>query len=104
MWQQLRAENAPLRIIRNDRLCSAPITEFDHLLLSFADEHWRKTARVIGEAMARSWDDNGIQTEDLLLGGRIWALVEAGRLEARGDLSHWRHSEVRLRGDQEHVS
>jgi hypothetical protein len=29
---------------------------------------------------------------------RICALVEAGRLEAQGDLSKWRHSEVRLPG------
>jgi hypothetical protein len=98
MWQQLRAENAPLRVIRGDRLRSAPITEFDRLLLSAADQHWRKTGMVIGRAMAGTWDSDGIQTDDLLLGGRVWALVESVRLEAQGNLNDWQHSEVRLAG------
>jgi hypothetical protein len=96
MWDQLRAENAPLRIIRGARLQSAPITAFDELLLSSADERWLKTARVIGKAMAESWDDDGIQVDDLVLGARVQALVEAGHLDGRGDLSDWHHSEVRL--------
>ena len=96
MWEQLRVENAPLRIIRGARLQSAPITAFDELLLSCADERWVKTARVIGRALAESWDGDGIQVDDLVLGARVPALVAAGRLDGRGDLSDWRHSEVRL--------
>jgi hypothetical protein len=95
-WKQLRAENAPLRIIRDGRLQSAPITAFDDLLLSCADESWLKTARVVGTALGESWDDDGIQVDDLVLGARVKALVELGHLDGRGDLSDWRHSEVRL--------
>jgi hypothetical protein len=96
LWERLRAENAPLRIIRGGQLQSAPISAFDDLLLSCADDRWRKTARVIGTALAESWDDDGIQVGDLVLGARVHALVELGHLEARGDLDDWRHSEVRL--------
>ena len=31
-----------------------------------------------------------------MLGARIVALAEAGRIEGAGDLRMWRHSEVRL--------
>ena len=32
-----------------------------------------------------------------IIGARIVALAEAGRIEGAGDLRMWRHSEVRLR-------
>jgi hypothetical protein len=96
MWKQLRAENAPLRIIRGDRLHSAQLTVFDDTLLSCAASRWLKTARIVGEASSRTWDKDGIQTSDLVLGARVVALVEAGRLEGRGNLQDWRWSEVRL--------
>jgi hypothetical protein len=96
LWKQLRAENAPLRITRDGRLQSAPISAFDDLLLSCADERWLKTARVIGAAMGESWDKDGMQVGDLVLGARVRTLVELGHLDGRGDLSDWRHSEVRL--------
>jgi len=96
MWDQLRAENAPLRIIRGGRLQSAPITVFDELVLSCAEKSWLRTSRVLGGAMAESWDKDGIQAGDLVLHARVQALVKAGHLEGRGDLRDWRHSEVRL--------
>src|SRR5262249_26227150 len=96
MWEQLQAENAPLRILHDGRLRSAPINAFDELLLSCAEERWLEVARVVGKAMAESWDDDGIQVGDLVLGARVQALVEVGHLESRGDLRDWWHSEVRL--------
>jgi hypothetical protein len=101
MWQQLRAENAALRIIRADRLRSAPITYFDELLYSCASEQWLKMARVVGQAAVESWDDDGVQTRDIVLTARVRALVAAGQLEGRGDLADLHRSEVRITAPQE---
>jgi hypothetical protein len=53
-WRQLRAANAPLRVVDTDGLRSAPITFFDQQLLSFANASWQKPARIIGETM-KEW-------------------------------------------------
>lgn len=47
LWRRLRAENAPLRVVDAGGLRSAPITFFDHQLLSFANVTWQKPARII---------------------------------------------------------
>ena len=95
MWRKLRAENAPFRVVAGDDLVSAPITVHDELLLSGATREWRKTARVVGEAIGVAWD-RGVEVSDLVASGRIRALAAAGRLEAQGDLAKMRFSEVRL--------
>jgi hypothetical protein len=91
-WRRLRAENAPFRIVKDLKLVSAPMTVHDDLLLACAGVKWRKSARVIGEAIADGYGHVG----DLVLFGRLRRLVEAGKLEARGDLSAMGSSEVRL--------
>jgi hypothetical protein len=95
-WQNLRTENAPLRVLRNNELVSAPITFFDDLLLSFASDRWRKTAMLIAQALVASWDDDCMQVGDGLLGARVRALAKARQLDSQGDLSDWHHSEVKL--------
>ncbi|WP_316160502.1 DUF3658 domain-containing protein [Bradyrhizobium sp. SZCCHNRI20481] len=94
-WARLRAENAPFRILRDGELVSAPITHFDPLLLSCATAEWKKTARIIGEALCETCTD-GMQTGHLQLFARVRALVAAARLEYRGDLLHMHRSELRL--------
>jgi uncharacterized protein DUF3658/uncharacterized protein DUF1835 len=100
LWRRLRAENAPLRVVDADGLRSAPITFFDQQLLSFAKATWQKPARIIGETMAE-WVGPPLepyfQAGDGILAARVFALVEAGVLEGRGDLTDIRQSEVRLR-------
>ena len=92
MWRRLRAENAPFRVVAGQDLVSAPISFFDELLLSCAGTEWQKTARVIGAALLKSEASVG----DVVLLGRLRTLAAAGSLEARGDLSKMRSSEVRL--------
>jgi hypothetical protein len=96
LWERLRRENAPLRAFKDGELASAPISHFDPLLLSHAESGWRKTAWVVGSALTDFWDSNLLQTGDLLLFARVRALVEAGMLEAQGDISDIHRSEVRL--------
>ena len=98
-WRQLRAENAPLRVVDAKGLRSAPITFFDQQLLSFAKAWWQKPARIIGETMAAFHGppmEPYYQAGDWLLAARVIALVEAGVLEGRGDLWNIQQSEVRL--------
>ena len=96
-WATLRAENTDLRVIDLDlNLVSVPITFFDEQLIANAEERWLKSARIIGQTMAKISDDSDYQVGDLLLATRVRALVKAGLLEGAGDLWRIQFSEVRL--------
>ena len=95
LWRQLRAENAPFRVTDGQDLRSAPISVFDQTLLSLINDRWQKVARVVGEALALQMDDLW-QTGDMVLAGRINALVNSGALECQGDPLNMRFSEIRL--------
>ena len=95
LWERLTIENAPLRVLDEAGLVSAPITFFDSLILSCATPTWLKMARVVGDALARSWEGDLHQTGDLVLAARVRALAKAGTLEWRGDLSSMHKCEVR---------
>jgi len=72
-------------------------SQIDEAVLAVADEHWHKVAMMIIRAAERlgSQLPEGDAGHDLIA-QRIKALVEDGRLVAQGDVSRWRHSEVRL--------
>lgn len=96
-WTTLRAENAPLRVIKNGTLVSAAISFFDELLMSFVTAKWRQSALVVGHTLASQLDDAVQQSGDLFLAARLSRLVEQGRLECRGRSPLDLHqSEVRL--------
>jgi len=97
LWQRLRSENAPLRVVDGGELVSAPISFFDSLLMSFVTDNWRKVARIVGEALVAPMDNFIIGPGDLFLSARVNALVESGQLEIRGQSAFEMHaSEVRL--------
>lgn len=98
IWASLRRENAPLRILDETGLVSAPLSFFDDLILSCVVGNWRKVARVMGDALGKVYEGPFLQTNDWVLHTRVTALAESGRLESRGDLSRIRFSEVRLPG------
>jgi hypothetical protein len=100
-WARLREENAPLRILDDGGLVSAPITYFDDLLISCAIDRWRKSARVIGEALMSFIDGPFHQVGEFVLIARLRALARSGRLESKGDMAQPRFSEVRLPGCEE---
>lgn len=95
LWQRLMSENAPLRVIGEGGLVSAPITHFDPLILACATPAWLKMAWVVGDALARSWEGDLHQTGDLVLAARARALAEAGALDWRGDLASLHACEIR---------
>jgi hypothetical protein len=102
LWGRLRAENAPLRVLSEGVLVSAPLSFFDPLLMSCAKPEWQKAARVIGEALWESSTASVLQTGDLFLCARARALAGAGLLESRGDLFDIQNSELRLPISQVH--
>jgi hypothetical protein len=95
-WQRLRRENAPFRVIEGDAVISASIEVYDDMLLSCLTTDWCGAARIIGDAMAKSLGNPCGQAGDLVLFGRLRKLIDAGKLDARGNLATLRSSEVRL--------
>jgi Protein of unknown function/Domain of unknown function (DUF1835) len=96
IWAQLRRENAPLRVLDNNGLVSAPFSFFDNLILACTTTAWKKSNRVIGEVMAKQSDEPFRQVGVWVLQARIIKLAEAGRIESRGDLSLFGDAEVHL--------
>jgi hypothetical protein len=99
LWEELREENAPLRIVDGDGIRSAPITYFDDLLMSHVRPQWTKVARVVGYTMVYGSPEGYMQVDDQFLGARVRSLVGQGRIEAQGNLFKIRYSEVRLPGE-----
>lgn len=96
LWQQLRSENAPLRILDGGELVSAPISFFDSRLTSQMTDQWQNVRRVLGQALVSGTDDCIIECGDVFLLGRIVALVKSGRIELQGELGP-KVSESRVR-------
>jgi hypothetical protein len=84
LWQQCLAENAPLRVIEDGKLASAPISFFDPLLIYHIGRQWQSIARVFSSVTNFHWEDGVWQTNDAFLAARIRTLVESGQLEIRG--------------------
>jgi hypothetical protein len=63
----------------------------DSLILSSASERWQKVARIIALVSDRAGDGTNFDA----IAERIRALVNEDQLEAKGDVSRWRFSEVR---------
>jgi uncharacterized protein DUF3658/uncharacterized protein DUF1835 len=95
LWQHLRTQNAPLRVVTPTGLASAPIDHFDSSILEQAAQEWRSAAHVIGSAMAHNCDPY-MQVDDVMLLARLVALIEERKLLADGDPWDMRACRVRL--------
>ncbi|MDX2158107.1 MAG: DUF3658 domain-containing protein [Hyphomicrobiaceae bacterium] len=69
----------------------------DAIVLACADSEWRKVAlfiaRVVDAAKSQS-----LETTGQAVAARIYALVDRGELEAKGNVRRWRAGEVRKPG------
>ena len=98
-WSKLRTENAPLRIVQDGKLVSAPLTHFDTCLTCHATTEWEIVARLIGRTMhylSVGVIPRGQSPNDVFLFGRVLALGEAKDLEIKGCGPGMRDYEVRL--------
>jgi hypothetical protein len=91
VWRKLRAENAAFRVWKNGELVSAPITHYDDVILGHAGSRLLKVAWVIRRPKE---PDPAYEACEYVFHGRLHKLVEAGLLEAYGDISKPDYSEV----------
>ena len=97
LWQQLIAEDAPLRIIEVDKLVSAPASFFDSKLMSYVTDTWQKVLKVCSQVTISHWDEDVCQTNETFLGARMRFLAESGLVEVRGEIGRgFIYNEVRL--------
>ena len=93
--------------IDDDRVCSKltwkdvvlPLSvseaDLDALIFAETDRCWLKVARIVGNVF-QTLETRRIRLPMDTIAARIAKLVELGRLESQGNLTMWRHSEVRL--------
>ena len=93
-WSKLRHENAPLRVLKGNELVSAPISHYDEFILSHTKTGFLKVARILGSSFGLGPHYKACL---YLFHGRIHKLVDAGILEAEGNIAQMRFSEVRRR-------
>ena len=75
-------------------LTDKDIAWIDQQLLSHCDGQFRKVAYIVGTAISLD-PERPPGIPDVFYAGRVRKLVERGALQAAGDLSRMRYSEVR---------
>ena len=80
-WQQLRAENAPLRVVEDGAVVSAGLDYYDDLIRREYPEDRCTIAHLIGRVLGQQ----GVLMRDLFLYRRIRALMDRGELVAISD-------------------
>ena len=78
-----------------DALSADDIEAIDKALMSHSAGNWQKVAMVVVGAMY-AYPDKFEEIPDFFYGQRISALIASGHLEADGDVSDMRHSEIRI--------
>ena len=76
------------------------VAQVDQILLSHAQQRWRKVAMLVGLTMMDA-PDHWAGMPDVFYAERVRSLVEEGRLESEGNLRYMRYSEVRLPSEGE---
>jgi len=69
--------------------------QLDEIILSLVRPQWRKVAMIVAKAL-NECEIREIPANADEIAGRVETLVSENRLESQGNLSNWRHSEVRL--------
>ena len=72
--------------------------DLDEIIFLVLKRNWLKTGRIITDT-ATICKDRLMPIDYEVIGARIQFLADQGRIESQGNLSMWRHSEVRLRQD-----
>ena len=69
--------------------------DLDAAILSVVDQNWRKTAFIISK-VTQAFEEHGVPLNYEIVGARVLELGTRGTIDSAGNLSMWRHSEVRL--------
>lgn len=96
-YLEIATHPEPLREIDDQGILRYRAIDFhDGMLLDCCPTHWTRAARVVGDAMGRR--DLRNRLPDIFFAARLDALVQTGRIEARGMLpvACWmRHVDIR---------
>lgn len=72
-------------------------SEIDNAVMASVGPRWDKVAMVVTLAAKKLYGNPRVGDDEYIpIGARIEVLVENGRLEAQGDITRWRFSEIRL--------
>jgi hypothetical protein len=71
-----------------------PQSRIDELLLSQVRQSWRKAAMIVGTVLLEHRSELAGFSDETLL-SHLQVLANSGQIEAQGDLSQMRYSEVR---------
>lgn len=69
--------------------------DLDAFVLSSSKTRWQKVAMII-VTVSLECERNGINVSDDAIAAHIRSLVDDGKLQSQGNLSRWRHCEVKL--------
>ena len=70
-------------------------SQIDEVIFSVLKPNWRKVAMIVTQAHA-VFESKHIDIAYEVIGSRIEALCDEGRIDSQGNLANWRGSEVRL--------
>ena len=75
-------------------------TELDAIILSHVGDQWLKVARIAGDTLRAPERESFVAKKGMdraldVIVARVQALAEAGLIEAQGNLSYPRYSEIR---------
>lgn len=93
---RLRARNAPLRIVAEGSLVSAPIDHYDAALLAWVTNDWANAALIIGNVMADLQEGCRASLSDLWLWGRMRSLAGEGVLQFEVEADDMKSAKVRI--------
>lgn len=97
-WRRLRAENAPLRVMTNGGLTSAPIDYFDDTIRSVITDEWQKCPRVVANALGKLWDSGHRPPgSDMFVFSRLLVLMDDETIEGETTEEYWAMQTSRVR-------
>ena len=94
----IRARPEPLRRYDGAELQFLPMETYDARILERVRDDWGPAVWVIAD-LWKDWQDGRNWPSDVFIAARLRALIDAGRVEFRGDRSGLRGCEVRRAGD-----
>ena len=89
-WQRLQDENAAVRVLTPTGLVSAPISQFDAMIISCISSEWQKCARVIGNSIFKLTDGEFHQLTNVeFLWSRLLTLMDGEVVEGKNEQELW---------------
>lgn len=93
-FERITIETGLLRRWERGQIIGIPLNQYDHLLLQSCTSSWNPAARSIGSAMG--FCDCHNLMSDLFFSARLQHLIDAGQIQADGNMTRMRDYRVRL--------